>query len=153
MVLIFMGLSGTPLAEEVNGTLKPGESMAVGKYSVKYRKMEWVPSPDRLAVTTRLIAYKDGSVIGQLIPERRFYQNREDKPTSEVAIISDWNEDLYVALTGYNRDGRASFRMLVNPFVPWLWYGGYVVALGIVVAVWPRRRKKAVPLESEGAKP
>ncbi len=153
MVLIFMGLSGTPLTEEVTGTLKPGESMAVGQYSVKYRKMEWVPSQDRLSVTTRLIAYKDGSAIGQLIPERRFYQNREDKPTSEVAIISDWNEDLYVALTGYNRDGRASFRMLVNPFVPWLWYGGYVVALGTVVAVWPRRRKKAVPLESEGSTP
>jgi len=148
MVLIFMGLSGTPLTQEVSGTIKPSESMTVGDYSIKYRKMEWVPSKDRLSVTTRLIAYRDGEAIGQLIPERRFYQNREDKPTSEVSIISNWKEDLYVALTGYNRDGRASFRMLVNPFVPWLWYGGYVVALGVVVAVWPRRRKKAVLPES-----
>jgi cytochrome c-type biogenesis protein CcmF len=149
MVLIFMGLSGTPLSEEVSGTLKPGESMAVGNYSLKYRKMEWVPSKDRLSVTTRLIAYKDGTAIGQLIPERRFYQNREDQPTSEVSIISNWKEDLYVALTGYNRDGRASFRMLVNPFVPWLWYGGYIVALGTLVAVWPRRRKNVLPERRE----
>ncbi|MDF1536763.1 MAG: heme lyase CcmF/NrfE family subunit [bacterium] len=150
MVLVFMGLSGAPLTEEVSGTLKPGESLAVGSYSIKYRKMQWVPFQDRLSVTTQLIAYKDGNAVGQLVPERCFYQNREDQPTSEVSILSDWKEDLYVALTGYNRDGRASFRVLVNPFVPWLWYGGYVAAFGVAVAVWPRRRKKAEPSEARG---
>jgi cytochrome c-type biogenesis protein CcmF len=153
MALVFMGLSGAPLTEEVSGTLRPNESLAVGNYSIKYKRMEWVPSRDRLSVTTQLIAYRDGNAIGKMVPERRFFEKREDQPTSEVSILSNWKEDFYVALTGYNRDGRASFRVMVNPFVPWLWYGGYVIALGIVIAVWPRRRKRIVQVEmgEEGA--
>jgi cytochrome c-type biogenesis protein CcmF len=141
MVLIFMGLSGAPLSREVTGTIRPDESLSVGDYTLKYMNMRWVPTRERLAVTTRLKAFHEGQAIGYLVPERRFYENREDQPTSEVSIISDWKEDLYVALTGYNRDGRASFRILINPFVPWLWLGGYVVGFGVLLAVWPRRRR------------
>jgi cytochrome c-type biogenesis protein CcmF len=141
MVLIFMGLSGAPLSREVTGTIRPNESLSIGDYTLKYMNMRWVPTKDRLAVTTRLKAFHKGQVIGYLIPERRFYENREDQPTSEVSIISNWKEDLYVALTGYNRDGRASFRILINPLVPWLWIGGYVVGFGVLLAVWPRRRR------------
>jgi cytochrome c-type biogenesis protein CcmF len=141
MVLIFMGLSGAPLTSEVTGTIKPDESLSVGAYTLKYMNMRWVPTKERLAVTTRLKAFHEGQAIGYLVPERRFYENREDQPTSEVSIISNWKEDLYVALTGYNRDGRASFRVLINPLVPWLWLGGYVVGFGVLLAVWPRRRR------------
>jgi cytochrome c-type biogenesis protein CcmF len=114
--------------------------------------MRWVPTKDRLAVTTRLKAFREGQAIGYLVPERRFYENREDQPTSEVSIISDWKEDLYVALTGYNRDGRASFRILINPLVPWLWIGGYVISFGVLLAVWPHRRRK-IPADTVGGRP
>ena len=152
MVLIFMGLSGAPLKQEASGTIRPGESINVGDYTLKYMSMKWVPASDRLAVTTRLKAFHDGTAIGYLVPEKRFYEKREDQPTSEVSILSDWKEDLYVALTGYSRDGRASFRVLVNPFVPWLWAGGYVAASGVLLAVWPRRRK-TVPDHLKGRQP
>jgi cytochrome c-type biogenesis protein CcmF len=141
MVLIFVGLSGAPLTREVTGTIRPNESLSVGDYTVKYMNMKWIPTKDRLAVTTKLKAFHGGQAIGYLVPERRFYENREDQPTSEVSILSNWKEDLYVALTGYNRDGRASFRILINPLVSWLWYGGYIVSFGVLLAVWPRRRK------------
>ena len=142
MVLIFIGLSGAPLKQEVSGTIRPNESISVGEYTLKYMNMKWVPTSDRLAVTTRLKAFHDNRAIGYLVPERRFYEKREDQPTSEVSILSNWKEDLYVALTGYNRDGRASFRVMVNPLVPWLWLGGYVTVLGVFLAVWPRKRRQ-----------
>ncbi len=138
MILIFMGLSGAPLTEEVSGTIRPSEALTVGDYTLRYLDMRWIPGKDRLAVTTRLKAFREGQALGYLVPERRFYANREDQPTSEVSIFSSWKEDLYVALTGYNRDGRANFRILVNPFVPWLWVGGYLAGAGVLLAVWPR---------------
>jgi cytochrome c-type biogenesis protein CcmF len=141
MVLIFLGLSGAPLTSETTGTLRPGESIASGQYTIRYMKMEWIPARSSLAVAVRLKALRKGLPIGYLVPEKRFYENREDQPTSEVSILSSWREDLYVALTGYNRDGRASLRILVNPLVPWLWMGGYVAGLGILFAVWPQKRK------------
>jgi cytochrome c-type biogenesis protein CcmF len=150
MVLIFMGLSGATLTREVTGTIVPDESLSVGDYTLKYMNMRWIPTKDRLAVTTRLKVFREGQAIGYLVPERRFYENREDQPTTEVSIISDWKEDLYVALTGYNRDGRASFRILINPFVPWLWAGGYVVGFGIMLAVWPRRRQVLTGVPERG---
>jgi cytochrome c-type biogenesis protein CcmF len=149
MVLIFIGLSGAPLKQEVAGTIRPGESISAGDYTLKYLKMRWVPTSDRLAVTTQLKAFHDGVAIGYLVPERRFYEKKEDQPTSEVSILSNWKEDLYVALTGYNRDGRASFKILVNPFVPWLWVGGYFAVFGVVLAVWPRRRTVLPGRENE----
>jgi len=145
MALVFIGLSGAPLSREVTGTITPGESLRLGDYTLKYLNMAWVPSKDRLAVATRLKVFHDGRPTGYLVPERRFYANREDQPTSEVSILSDWKEDLYVALTGYERDGRASFRVITNPLVTWLWLGGYVVGLGVGLALWPRRR----PIQAE----
>ncbi len=152
MVLIFIGLSGVPLSMEVTGTIRPNESLSVGDYTLKYMDMKWVPAQDRLAVTTRLKAFREGQEIGYLVPERRFYENREDQPTTEVAILSDWKEDLYVALTGYNRDGRASFRIMINPLVPWIWIGGYVVGFGVMLAVWPHRRRELSAV-TEGGRP
>ena len=141
IALIFIGLSGATMTEEVNATLRPTESLKAGSYTLRYERMQWVPTSDRLSVTTRLRASRDGETLGYLVPERRFYDRKEDQPTTEVSILSSWAEDLYVILTGYNRDGRASFRVLINPFVPWMWAGGYVAALGTLVAVWPRRRR------------
>jgi len=152
MVLIFMGLAGAPLTREVTGTIVPNESLSVGNYTLKYMNMRWVPTKERLAVTTRLKAFHKGQALGYLVPEKRFYENREDQPTSEVSILSNWKEDLYVALTGYNRDGRASFRILINPLVPWLWVGGYIVGFGVLLAVWPRR-PRVLPGSPEGGKP
>jgi cytochrome c-type biogenesis protein CcmF len=57
-----------------------------------------------------------------------------------------------VALTGYNRDGRASFRIMINPLVSWLWFGGYVVGIGVLLAVWPHRRRRMSEV-AEGGRP
>ena len=151
MVLIFIGLAGSTMVIESQATLRPNGSMTVGDYTLKYEKMEYVPTSNRLAVTTRLKAYKDGKALAYLIPERRFYEKREDNPTSEVSIMTTWKEDLYVILTGYNKDGRASFRALINPLVIWLWIGGVVVTLGTVLAVLPvsRRRPQDLALKRD----
>jgi cytochrome c-type biogenesis protein CcmF len=111
--------------------------------------MEWLPADDRLAVTTRLEAFRGGRAIGTLVPERRFYMGREDKPTSEVSIISSWSEDLYVVLTGHSRDGTASFRILVNPMVSLLWAGGFVAGFGALLALWPGRNRSDFKLRQD----
>ncbi|GBE14762.1 cytochrome c-type biogenesis protein CcmF [bacterium BMS3Abin14] len=137
IVVIFLGLSGATLNRAAIATLYPGESMKVGQYTLRYEKMGWIPSRDRLAVKTRLKVYRKGKTLGYLTPERRFYGGREKQPTSEVAILGNWKEDLYVALTGYDRDERASFRVLVEPMVSWLWAGGYIIALGTMLVLFP----------------
>ena len=150
MVLVFVGMSGGPMTRETSATLRPTESMKVGDYTLQYQVMRWIPSTDRLAVTTRLKVFRKGQPAGYVVPEQRFYEKMDNKPTSEVSILTTWKEDLYVILTGYNRDGRASFRALVNPLVAWLWAGGLVVTVGALLAIWPTRRRESRKVGAEG---
>ena len=69
------------------------------------------------------------------------------QPISEVGIRSTPVEDLYVILAtvddavllGSNdpQFQRATFQVLVNPLVPWIWYGGLIVAAGALIGLWP----------------
>ena len=54
-----------------------------------------------------------------------------------MAIHTTLKQDLYVILAGFERDGTASFRFLINPLVVWLWIGGAALLVGGSVAWWP----------------
>ena len=72
-----------------------------------------------------------------LAPELNLHFSPEQQ-VSEVAVLSTLKEDLYVALVGWEDYGRlASFLLLLNPLVMWLWIGGGVMVMGTVVALWP----------------
>jgi hypothetical protein len=61
-------------------------------------------------------------------------------------------------VTGTNPRPLATFRVLVNPLVPWIWIGGMIMALGTLIALWPGggaprapAPRRAEPLRIEGA--
>jgi len=57
-----------------------------------------------------------------------------------VAIRSTWRDDLYVVLIGLSADRVATFRVLLNPMVQWLWTGALVIVFGGLIAALPARR-------------
>ena len=68
--------------------------------------------------------------------------------TSEVALLTRWNGQLYVALGDQAEDGRWQLRLWWKPFVTCIWYGGLLIALGGVLALLGRvasdlRRRRA----------
>jgi cytochrome c-type biogenesis protein CcmF len=88
---------------------------------------------------------RDGVAVGGLTTERRFYF-AQGQPVTEVGIRSTALEDLYVILAsldeqvGMGNDPdfqRATFQVMVNPLVPWIWYGGLILALGTLIGLWP----------------
>jgi hypothetical protein len=48
-------------------------------------------------------------------------------------------EDLYIIPSEGLEDGRAGFRIFVNPLVWWMWIAGPVFVLGTLIALWPQR--------------
>jgi cytochrome c-type biogenesis protein CcmF len=58
-----------------------------------------------------------------------------------VAISSTPIADLYVVLNGLNPDGSASFRVFVNPLVTWIWAGGAIIILGVMLGNVGERRR------------
>jgi cytochrome c-type biogenesis protein CcmF len=46
----------------------------------------------------------------------------------------------------YTREGpAATFKVIVDPLVSWLWIGGLIALLGAIVALWPARRRAGAP--------
>jgi len=68
-----------------------------------------------------------------LQPARASYAGLGGQSLTHVAISSTPVADVYVILAGMNDDGSASFRIFVNPLVAWIWAGGAIIILGIIL--------------------
>jgi cytochrome c-type biogenesis protein CcmF len=48
--------------------------------------------------------------------------------------------------TSYRADGApATFRVIVNPLVTWIWIGGLIALSGALIAIWPARPARRAP--------
>lgn len=76
---------------------------------------------------------------------------------SEVGLRPGPIEDVYVVLAGWDGSGQtASFKVFINPLMSWMWVGGIVMMLGVLVSAWPRRTTVAAEVTRrvpEGAQP
>ena len=121
-------------------TLKPGEILSVGPYTVRFDGLAAGERPTHILVWANLMAFKDGKPLHELTPGQRFYPNQQS-PFASVDARYHWNEDLYVILSAFERDGSsATFKVLINPMISWIWIGGGVILLGVIVVVLPERR-------------
>ena len=81
--------------------------------------------------------------MGAYYPRRDFYPSFSMAST-QAAIRTPPIEDLYIIPGEFMEDGRAIFRILVNPLVMWMWVAGPMLILGTVIALWPQRRGESV---------
>ena len=64
---------------------------------------------------------------------------------AEAAIATRVTGDLYVSLGEPVADNGAwSTRIYIKPFVDWIWFGAFIMALGGFIAVSDRRYRVAV---------
>ena len=60
------------------------------------------------------------------------------EPSTEVGIRSGLQEDLYLVFAGaVDGTEEAVYRFNINPLVWWVWFGGFVLAFGGIVTMWP----------------
>jgi cytochrome c-type biogenesis protein CcmF len=151
LVVGFCGLAGSAFDVEVERAMRPGESVEIASpfghtYRLTYQDMSWYPATNMTKLIASMAVTKDGAPHGMLTAEKRAYKQREEV-VSEVGIQRAWNEDLYLILAGVddadavlagtNPRPLATFRVLVNPLVPWIWTGGFLMAIGTLIALWP----------------
>ena len=76
----------------------------------------------------------------RLLPAQHFHR-LQNQWTTEVAIHSTWGGDFYTIL--HNGEGGDAVRLtfVENPMMRWLWFGGWVVGTGALIAVWPSSRR------------
>ncbi len=149
IILIAIGVIGSSLySTDKEATLKPGESITIDNYSLTYDNIDSYETQSKGVVVATLSVRNHGRLLGTLTPEKYFHRSYE-QPVTEVAIRSTVIEDLYVILVGWTADGSATFKVLVNPLVNWIWIGGGVLVLGGLIAFWPGRRRPQPSSNSE----
>ncbi len=139
VVMIFIALAGSNFNQVAQASLKTGESLKIKNYTLRFDALNKYPTASKESVVATLTVLNDNHRVGVVTPEKNLYRG-QNQPTTEVAIHTNVKEDLYVILAGYEEDS-ATFRVLVNPLVVWLWVGGGVMMFGIFLIILPERRR------------
>ncbi len=133
------------------GTLKPGEAMPIGAYSVRFDGLEKGKEPHREWIAANLTIIAPGgsesTYHGANAPRMNFYERSND-PVGSPTVSERIVRDVYISLLSYDaKAGSASFNMWVFPLVGWIWYAIPILVLGSLIALWPQRKKKADAVE------
>ena len=111
-----------------------GETAAVGPWSVTLEAVDPVAGPNWTALEARLAARYAGGSPHTLAPQARSFWTPPQE-TSESALLTRWNGQLYAVIGGEAEGGRWQIRLWWKPFVTWIWYGGMVIAFGGLLAL------------------
>lgn len=140
VALIAVGIAvSSSYQVERQATLRRGESMQVGSHAVRFDGVSRIAEARRSVVRAHLML--DGRE--RLEPALNLYR-RQQQATASPAVRESPGTDVYAILVEAARDGSAAtIRVLLNPLVTWLWFGGGVVLAGALVAGFPVRTRRA----------
>lgn len=168
-VLIFTAFAGRAFEVEIRKAMNPGDTVSLASpfghvYTLTYEGISSSVEENFDRWVALLSVERNGKSVGAISSERRFYRVNGQMVT-EVGIRSTALEDLYVILAdvedfegmvGNDPDAqRIVVQVMVNPLVGWIWYGGVILSIGTLVALWPtaeiRRRSESLEPAMAGA--
>jgi cytochrome c-type biogenesis protein CcmF len=142
LAVVVVGLAASHFwQQEKDVTLQPGQQVAVAGYQLTFAGTQ----TRELADHSELVA---AMRLGNqtLEPARATYAGLGGQSLTHVAISSSPIADVYVVLVGTNSDGSGSFRIFVNPLVSWIWVGGAIIILGVLMGNAGERRPVIAPV-------
>jgi cytochrome c-type biogenesis protein CcmF len=139
IVLMFIGFTGSAFNKDSTVEVNQGDTFGIGHYQLRVVDLTSGDNDNYTWNRAAIDVTKDGSPLGTLEPERRFYK-ASNQGTSEVAIRRRLNEDLYLNFAGMSDDNqRAVIQAYVNPLVSWIWIGYWVLLAGTLACLVPSR--------------
>jgi cytochrome c-type biogenesis protein CcmF len=143
-VSVFGMAAESGFSSETLTALAPGESAKVAGWDVKLVDVNPVVGDNWVAVEGTMIAANNGNDFLLYPQSRQFF--KPPMQTSEAALLTRWNGQLYavIAQPDGDGDGRWQVRLWWKPFVTFIWGGAALIALGGAIALVGRmfRRTK-----------
>jgi cytochrome c-type biogenesis protein CcmF len=140
IVIIALGLTGSGLfRSEATVSMAPGDVVEVAGERLRFEGVRDLQGPNYQAIQGRLTLLNSGRV---LLPERRLYM-RQQAPMTETSIDSTMARDVYVVLAESSDRNKWAVHVYVNPLVRFIWSGGMIILLGILLSLSSFRRPRA----------
>ena len=146
-LLVALGVTASStFRTEREATLQPGESLSVAGRTVRLKGVWGREEPQRSVIGATLdVLGEAGAVIGTLEPRMNFY-HVSDQPVPTPDVRSSVRGDLYVNLMAFEPSGaNATVKVIVEPLVPWIWFGGLVIVLGAFIGLFHGGRRTGTP--------
>jgi len=149
LAVVVVGLAASHFWQpEKDVTLQPGQQVSVAGYTLTYTGA----IQRELADHSELVAAM--TLGGQTLePARATYAGLGGQSLTHVAISTSPIADVYVVLAGTNGEGSASFRVFVNPLVSWIWAGGAIIIVGVLLGNAGERRAVIEPVAARRSSP
>jgi cytochrome c-type biogenesis protein CcmF len=132
------GIAASAWQEERIEIVRSGQDLAIAGYTLHLDEVAQVAGANFAADRAGITVTKDGNVIAEMHPEKRFFPVQQ-MPTSVTAIHTNLLADLYVALGDSDGAGGWTIRAYWKPLVPWIWIGTVFMALGGFLSLSDRR--------------
>lgn len=145
IAFITMGIIGSQNYDlQTMKTVDLGQSIELKDYRINYDRLDQKKEGINDIVYADVTVFRNGKKLGTYQPEKVFYGNWK-QPSSEVVIISSLKEDLYIVLSAWEDDGKATFVVKINPMMNWLWIGSFMIVIGALFAVWNGKYGNVTP--------
>jgi cytochrome c-type biogenesis protein NrfE len=119
-----------------------GEKVLLAGYVFSFRSVE-LQAKDNFTTEQAVIdVLHQGDVVAQLRPERRFYTTRRQQ-MFEPGIDWSWLHDWYAVMGEKSGEERYAMRFYVQTGIRWIWWGGTLMIIGVLIASWQRRKSCA----------
>lgn len=118
---------------------RPGDVIQTAGWSIRFRQIAPVAGDNWTALQADMDASRGGSSV-VIRPQSRFFAS-PPTTTSEAALLTRWDGQLYVVLGEEVEGGRWQLRIWWKPFVTLIWLGGIMIALGGALALVGRERR------------
>jgi cytochrome c-type biogenesis protein CcmF len=140
VAIYIFGVSMTEHTDfEIDSLMQPGEIKTVQGYDIEFKGVEQKQIENYQASQGHFIVSKNGKIIAEMNPQKRFYPRRGN-PMTEAAIDPGFSRDLYISLgEQINQNGGWAVRIYIKPFIRWMWGGGILMMLGGFWASTDRR--------------
>jgi cytochrome c-type biogenesis protein CcmF len=154
IVAMYFGFTGAAYDKDKEAALRPGEALNVSGFSVRYDKSRMEVDPNKRMVFTDMTVLHAGRAPKHISPAKFIYMKPQGTATTEVAIESTLTEDVYAIMNSVNPETKlGTFRVIVRPFVAWIWLGGMMMMLGTAVSMSPSVREVLGEVKSRARMP
>jgi len=120
--------------------VRPGDVVEVADWKLRMVQILPIAGDNWTALQANMEVSRSGGAPVMIHPQSRFFAS-PPTTTTEAALLTRWNGQLYVVLGQEADAGRWQLRVWWKPFVTLIWFGGALIALGGALALIGRERR------------
>ena len=146
LVLVVGIIASTIFQTEKVVVMQDGDVLQLKQYTFKFQGTREVRGPNWVGQEGIFDVMLGDRLITTMRPQKRIYTVSQT-PTTESAIHTIRMGHLFLTMPEVTPEG-VTVRGLINPLVLWVWYGGAIMGLGVLLNVF---RSRARPLQAHEA--